>query len=598
MYKALRTIHAGCLVPAGPPAVGTASALGLHPPAQPPTQSPVVRAKKQRVAEIPKQKPATAAAANSPVAALAPAAAHGETVVHAFDPTEGRQHRVLVMGFSQGSRRRAQPRTFTLSFKVPPPPRYPTPAPSPVPSAAPSPLATASRLATPARSPAATVSLSPLTGMRGRISAAASPGVREPHLDDLVALAFEAAHAAEARKQAEMQRPSVSAAATPAPGRLPAGPAPGLLTQDTPARLHATPIEGVPERLLLPPLTSDRRRRFGNLEVRSTPAAGQQVPGTSVKGFTPIEGVPERMPDRSVKRMRLSAPFARHLPPVPPSLQQERGDGQAAGKDVPEPSERAVPENNGTGQKAASPSGATSQLDNLAQLQPAEIAAAVSAVARAALERVRNFHERLQPCSASTEQEGCAAAATTDVATSSHTCVSTPAGPTSSLTSNTPAVVKMHNLAAAAVDAVQRAAEAMGGPPTCRPRPSLLAGLPPRPPASVSGTPVASGGPAGAAGAAGPAAAQHLMEAADGQAGMEDIIHRAPAGTLIFPSRTPSPMGGFRWPSTTQGPLPQLDPGTHDVFPRIERTRGPALRVNLTTWFLLSMQALCVQRAW
>eukprot|EP00198_Chlamydomonas_reinhardtii_P012332 XP_001701669.1 predicted protein [Chlamydomonas reinhardtii] len=412
---------------AGPPAVGTASALGLHPPAQPPTQSPVVRAKKQRVAEIPKQKPATAAAANSPVAALAPAAAHGETVVHAFDPTEGRQHRVLVMGFSQGSRRRAQPRTFTLSFKVPPPPRYPTPAPSPVPSAAPSPLATASRLATPARSPAATVSLSPLTGMRGRISAAASPGVREPHLDDLVALAFEAAHAAEARKQAEMQRPSVSAAATPAPGRLPAGPAPGLLTQDTPARLHATPIEGVPERLLLPPLTSDRRRRFGNLEVRSTPAAGQQVPGTSVKGFTPIEGVPERMPDRSVKRMRLSAPFARHLPPVPPSLQQERGDGQAAGKDVPEPSERAVPENNGTGQKAASPSGATSQLDNLAQLQPAEIAAAVSAVARAALER------------------GCHPAR-------------------------------------------QRAA--------------------------------------------GPAAAQHLMEAADGQAGMEDIIHRAPAGAV------------------------------------------------------------------
>ncbi|KAG2446826.1 hypothetical protein HYH02_008386 [Chlamydomonas schloesseri] len=280
---------------------------------------------------------------------------------------------------------------------------------------------------------------------------------------------------------------------------------------------------------------------------RSTPA--DQAPGTcSAKGFTPIEGVPERMPDRSVKRMRLSAPFARQLPPLPPSLPQPEQE---------EPAEQPAAQADGaSGQPAASPSGAASQLENLAELQPAEIAAAVSAAARAALRRVRQFHDRLQPGSASTDHEGGAAAAVGDVATSSHTCISTPAGPTSSLTSNTPAVVKMHNLAAAAVDAVQRAAEAMGGPPTCRPRPSLLAGLPPRPPPSVSGTPLVLGSSATGAGVVLPAAAP------DGQAGMEDIIHRAPAGALIFPSRTPSPMGGFRWPSTTEAaPLPHLEPG-------------------------------------
>ncbi|KAG2435373.1 hypothetical protein HXX76_007445 [Chlamydomonas incerta] len=549
----------GCpAVAAGPPAVGTASALGVNLPAR---HSPAVRVKKQRVARTPPQKLTSAAVAASPLAVLAPAAARGETVVHAFDPTEGRQHRVLVMGFAQGSRRRAQPRTFTLSFKVPPAPRQPTPAASPVPSAAPATLATASIRDTPAHSPAASVSMSPLISMRGRISAAASPGGREPHLDDLVALAFEAARAVEARRQAELQVPSAAAAATPAPGRLPAGPGPNWLAQNTPARPHATPIEGVPERLLLP-LTSDRRRGFGDMAGRSTPA-GQEAAGTSAKGFTPIEGVPERMPERSVKRMRLSAPFARQLPPLPPSLPQPaRDDGPHASRGVPEPLERPAPEADGSsGQPAASPSGATSRLDNLAELQPAEIAAAVSAVARAALQRVRQFHDRLQPGSASVEQDGGTAATVGDVATSSHTCISTPAGPTSSLTSNTPAVVKMHNLAAAAVDAVQRAAEAMGGPPTCRPRPSLLAGLPPRPPTSVSGTPTASGGAAGVAGTAGPAAVQQPAEAADGQAGLDDIIHRAPAGALIFPSRTPSPMGGFRWPSTTQAPLPHLDPG-------------------------------------
>ncbi|GFR49508.1 hypothetical protein Agub_g11548 [Astrephomene gubernaculifera] len=352
----------------------------------------------------------------------------------------------------------------------------------------------------------------------------------------------------------------------------------------SPAATYGTPIEGVPERLLLP---------GSALRVKDAgPATRPGACSSAFLGMTPVEGVPERM----LKRPRLHSPeSARRAAggggrcglgpmgswqgPVACGIQQAQADQSAPG-----PLEGADGgEDEGCaalGQDAAGIGCDTVPCGDegvpITGPALAECSAApdpppdltVSDVAAAAIAATRIVLLRLQP-EADAEPSGGPPEQPVDLAperaVAPHASTSVAQEPSPTPSNGTPAVVKINNVAAAVANAVRRATEAMGGPPSCRASQPLRGALPPRPPSTTGHGSVAANRPliACSRDSAAFAARHHRTPSeADGARGLEDLIHRAPPGALIFPSRTPSPMGGCRRALVALEPGPQLDAGT------------------------------------
>ncbi len=494
----------------------------------------------------------------------------GRVHVFSFDP--GLQHPThLVLRPRRGGqhrRRRLPPFTLTLRLPPPPPPSVlapPSPSAQPVessetPAEQPlsSPLASASERD---QHQAAT----PLTSTHsGEGPSSRDQYGSEPYLEDLVALAVELARskAAERATQPEAMPPAV----TPGPATVSLRcPQSGRAFQHTPLLPRYTPMEGVPERWLPGSVLA------GGAQLL---AGGLQAPGSCIVGYdTPIEGVPER----PMKRLCLATPappmrLSAHLGPNPlrnaaaavPSeaaTAEAAGPGPAAEVGVPLGPSPSLQAQGGTPHGAAGCLGdealgagfhdvLTAGGDMTLNLTAADIAAQVAATAEAAMQRIRKL-EAEHPVSVTSTGTGNTAATPSCAAIAPREAASVPPS-----ASSTPVPLKMQNLAAAAANAVLRAAEAMGGPPTAH-RLSLAprASLPPRAPRADAGLSGPAEAPQGGMGAS-RSGSDFSDEVAGGlepgpsgldsrRGSLDGLIHRVPSGALLFPSRTPSPLGGL-----------------------------------------------------
>ncbi|GLC48564.1 hypothetical protein PLESTB_000111700 [Pleodorina starrii] len=415
---------------------------------------------------------------------------------------------------------------------------------------------------------------------------------------------------------AAAQHGALTAARTPMPPRN-AGMSPlaaAALQQCSP--WHAvTPMEGVPERFFWP--GSARRA------VAMPRPAGSPGSDTCSTSGTPIEGVPERLTKRRVSLGELQGHAKRRrcsmLPPTywplaaventPRAMNRpadsaakspghdwkaggpQHGDREPRGAGTPavadeecerpdltlSPSKAAlagaaakVPAADSPAEdrslaaagSAEDPAGGEPRARNLEQehMTAADIAAAASAAARAALARLQAL---VTPAPSHTSRSEAAApsASRGSVSRGSVSRGSAFIGISDlSPCSNTPAVVKIQNLALTAADAVQRVEQLLRRAPSTSEAQSLCrSGLPPRPP-SVAGLLAAK---AAAAGTQAVSVARDVANSAqrrvsfglDEQPGSASLIHRAAPDALVFPSRTPSPMFGFKWM-----PPPQLPP--------------------------------------
>ncbi|GIM12959.1 hypothetical protein Vretimale_16150 [Volvox reticuliferus] len=182
-----------------------------------------------------------------------------------------------------------------------------------------------------------------------------------------------------------------------------------------------------------------------------------------------------------------------------------------------------------------------------------DFAAAASAAARSALERLQALAYVTAPDALENEAT---------VRNVSHTSPSIRSEPSGASTQCTPAAVKIKRLAIAVEEMVHQVTETLKGLPSAVAHSLLPSGLPPHPPSvarHLAASASAKGPTDGSCGRVTASADQTY--APDGQPGSADIIHRARIGALAFPSRTPSPMGGVRWPPILQGPEPQLASG-------------------------------------
>lgn len=498
----------------------------------------------------------------------------GRVHMFSFDPGLQYPTHLVLRPRRAGQQRRRRLPPFTLTLRLPPPP---PPAPAP-----PSPSV---QLAESPKAPAGQPSSSPLASTSEQDQPqVATPGTSthsgeglsswdksnldgsEPYLEDLVALAMELARskAAERASQPEATAPAVTlgSASTPAAGVSLRCPQSGRAFQHTPLLPRYTPMEGIPERWLPGSVLA------GGPQLR---VGGPQAPGSCIAGHdTPIEGVPER----PMKRLCLATPaplmrLPAQLEPNPLRSAAAAASGGAAAAEAAEPgpaAEAGVPLG-ASSSLQAQPHGAAACLGNAAlaagfhdvltaggdmtlNLTAADIAAQVAATAEAAMQRIRKL-EAEHPVSVTSTGTGNTAATPSCAAIVPREAISVPPS-----ASSTPVPLKMQNLAAAAENAVRRAAEAMGGPPTAhRLSLALRASLPPRAPRLDAGTSGPAEAPQGGIGASGSgsdvsdAVAEGPEPGPSGldsrRGSLDDLIHRAPSGALLFPSRTPSPLGGL-----------------------------------------------------
>ncbi|GIL68456.1 hypothetical protein Vafri_21726 [Volvox africanus] len=183
-----------------------------------------------------------------------------------------------------------------------------------------------------------------------------------------------------------------------------------------------------------------------------------------------------------------------------------------------------------------------------------DLTAAAAAASAAALSALRRLQElACAPDAVETE------AAVRIVSLPSPSVHSEPSGVSNQ---GTPAAVKIKRLASAVEAAVHQVTETLRDLPRAEAQSLLRSGLPPHS-SSVARRLAAcvspSGNPIGSCARAMESGDQRDLS--EGQPGSADIIHRARIDALQFPSRTPSPMGGFRWSPNLRDPEPQLASG-------------------------------------